>query len=224
MPVPAAAPALASALGAESDMRARAQMVLALVACGGPAAADLAAELQSDPEPLVRLAALDALCSLADRAAGALETASRDPSPAVRRRAAAIASAQGSEEIRARFALDADGSVRAATSIRELPAPAQKPASSPPVPDEVAGRSRAPAVRVVPDPATEPGRDLVRDAVLAVQTAIFGMTESELGEALSLPESEVPALVASLVSSGRLARRGKRLVAASPGAAAQGGP
>ena len=222
MPVPAAAPALASALGAENDMRARAQMALALVACGGSAATDLVAELQSDPEPLVRLAALDALCSLADRAAGALETASRDPSPAVRRRAAAIASAQGSEDIRARFAMDSDGSVRAATSIRELPAPAQKPAAAPPVPDQVAARSRAPAVRAVP--AAAPARDLVRDAVLAVQTAIFGMTENELGEALSLPESEVPALVASLVSSGRLARRGKRLVAAGPGAAAQGGP
>jgi len=224
MPVPAAAPALASALGAESDMRARAQMALAVVACGGPAAADLVAELQSDPEPLVRLAALDALCSLPDRAAGALETATRDPSPAVRRRAAAIASAQGSEEILSRFAMDADGSVRAATSVRELPAPAQKPAPVPPVLDDLAARSRAPAVRAVPAPAAAPARDLVRDAVLAVQTAIFGMTESELGEALALPASEVPALVASLVSSGRLARRGKRLVAAGPGAAAQGGP
>jgi len=50
------------------------------------------------------------------------------------------------------------------------------------------------------------------------------MTENELAEALSLPDSEVPALVASMVSSGRLARRGKRLVATGPGAAAQGGP
>jgi hypothetical protein len=80
-------------------------------------------------------------------------------------------------------------------------------------------------VRAVPAPPELPDRDLSRDAVVAVQTAIFGMTEAELSEALSLPVSEVPALVASLVSAGRLARRGKRLVAASgPGAAAQGGP
>jgi hypothetical protein len=222
MPVPAAAPALASALGGEPDPRARAQMVIALVACGGPAAADLVVELQSDPEPLVRLSALDALCSLADRAAEALQVAGRDDSPAVRRRAAAIASSLGLEEMRARFAMDAEGSVRAASTLRELPAPAQKPA---PVPEPVPARGRSATVRAVPTPPELPDRDLSRDAVVAVQTAIFGMTEAELSEALSLPVSEVPALVASLVSAGRLARRGKRLVAASgPGAAAQGGP
>src|SRR5207244_392010 len=167
MPVPAAAPALASALGVELDARARGQMAVALVACGGPAAADRVAGLQSDPEPLVRLSARDALCSLCDRATGALETASRDPSPAVRRRAAAIASALGSEEIRARFAMDADGSVRAATSIRELPAPAQKPAPAAPAPDDVPARSRASAMRAVSVPDEVPVRDLVRDAVLA---------------------------------------------------------
>ena len=221
MPVPAAAPALASALGGEPDPRARAQMAIALVACGGPAAADLVAGLQSDPEPLVRLSALDALCSLADRAVEALQVAGRDDSPAVRRRAAAIASSLGLEEMRARFAMDAEGSVRAASTLRELPAPAQEPAPVEPVP----ARGRSAAVRAVPAPPELPDRDLSRDAVVAVQTAIFGMTEAELSEALSLPVSEVPALVASLVSAGRLARRGKRLVAASgPGAAAQGGP
>ena len=220
MPVPAAAPALASALGGETDPRARAQMAVALVACGGPAAADLVAGLQSDPEPLVRLSALDALCSLADRAADALRLAARDDSPAIRRRAAAIASSLDLEEIRARFALDAEGSVRAASVLRELPAP-----ESAPIAEAVAGRARSAAVRAVPAPSELADRDLGRDAVLAVQTALFGMTEAELAEALSLPGSEVPALVASLVSAGRLARRGKRLVAAaSPGAAAQGGP
>jgi len=216
MPVPAAAPALASALGGETDPRARAQMAVALVACGGPAAADLVAGLQSDPEPLVRLSALDALCSLADRAADALQVAARDDSPAVRRRAAAIASSLGLEEIRARFAMDAEGSVRAASALRELPAPAPAP---------IAEIVPARAVRAVPGPSELADRDLGRDAVLAVQTAIFGMTEAELAEALSVPHSEVPALVASLVSAGRLARRGKRLVAAAgQGAAAQGGP
>jgi hypothetical protein len=195
-------------------------MAVALVACGGAAAADLVAGLQSDPEPLVRLSALDALCSLADRTADALQVAGSDDSPAVRRRAAAIASSLGLEEIRARLAMDAEGSVRAASVLRELPAP--KPA---PVAESLPARGHSPAVRAVPSPPALPGPDLDRNAVLAVQTAIFGMTEAELAEALSLPVSEVPALVASLVSAGRLARRGKRLVAAAgPGAAAQGGP
>ena len=220
MPVPAAAPALASALGGETDPRARAQMAVALVACGGPAAADLVAGLQSDPEPLVRLSALDALCSLGERATDALQVAGRDDSPAVRRRAAAIASSLGLEEIRARFAMDAEGSVRAASVLREAPAP--KPA---PVAEAVPARGRSVAVRAIPAAPELPDRDAGRDAVLAVQTAIFGMTEDELAEALSLPVSEVSALVASLVSAGRLARRGKRLVAAAgPGAVAQGGP
>src|SRR6266851_1939531 len=144
MPVPAAAPALASALGAETDPRARAQMAVALVACGGPAAADVVAGLQSDPEPLVRLSALDALCSLADRAADALRVAARDDSPAVRRRAAAIASSLGLEEIRAGFAMDAEGSVRAASTLRELPAPPPMPA---PVVETVPARARSAAVR-----------------------------------------------------------------------------
>lgn len=215
MPVPSAAPALASALGAETDPRTRGQIALALVACGGPAAADLVAGLQSDPEPLVRLAALDALCSLADRAADALCAAERDDSSAVRRRAAAIAGALGLEEIRTRFAMDADGSVRAASAVRELPEPPQP--AAPRAPDVLARNGAAP-VRPIPAAAAQ-ARDLAGDAVLAVQTAIFGLTEAELAEALSLPAPEMPALVASLVSAGRLSRRGKRLVAA-----AQGGP
>jgi len=215
MPVPSVAPALASALGAESDPRTRGQIALALVACGGPAAADLVSGLQSDPEPLVRLAALDALCSIAERAADALRAAERDDSPALRRRAAAIAAALGLTEIRGRLAMDAEPSVRAATAVRELPPPPE-PAPASPAP-EVPARNRAAPVRAVP-PSGGP-RDLAGDAVLAVQTAIFGLTEAELAEALSLPAPEMPALVASLVSAGRLARRGKRLVAA-----AQGGP
>src|SRR5712691_2860155 len=144
MPVPAAAPGLASALGGETDPRARAQMAVALVACGGPAAADLVAGLQSDPEPLVRLSALDALCSLADRAADALRLAARDDSPAIRRRAAATASSLDLEEIRARFATDAERSVRAASALRELPAPAPAP---------IAEIVPARAVRAVPAPS-----------------------------------------------------------------------
>ena len=69
------------------------------------------------------------------------------------------------------------------------------------------------------------GRDLAREAVLAIQTAIFGLTDSELAAALSVPEAVAGPLVARLVSSGRLTRRGKRLVVAqTSGVAAQGGP
>jgi len=219
IPVPAAAPALASALGIESDARARGQIALALVACGGPAAADLVAELQSDAEPLVRLAVLDALCSLPDRACSALESAARDGSPSIRRRAAAIASALGLEDIRSRFAMDAEGSVRTAASVHERPAGAERPA-----PRVDAVSARTPAVRALPTPPDPARGDLASDAVLAVQTAIFGLTENELAQALSLPYAEIATLVTSLVASGRLTRRGKRLVAAGPGAAAQGGP
>jgi len=213
MPVPAAAPALASALGIESEPRVRAQLALALVACGGSGAADLVVRLQSDAEPLVRLSALDALCSLPDRAAAALDAAVRDGSPAVRRRAAAIASTLGIEEILARLTMDSEATVRAATALRELPAPAPAPVEKP----------RAAALRPVETPP--PPRDVAREAVLAVQTAIFGLTEAELSAALSLSETETSSVVAELVGAGRLARRGKRLVAAAgPGAAAQGGP
>jgi hypothetical protein len=218
MPVPAAAPALASALGTEPEPRVRAQIALALVACGGGGAADLVVRLQSAPEPLVRLSALDALCSLSDRAAAALETAARDESPAVRRRAAAIAATLGLEDIRARLTVDAEATVRAATTLPEPPAPPAAPAAAVP-----AEKARATALRAVaPVPAA---RDVDREAVLAVQTAIFGLTESELSAALSLSEAETSALVAALVGTGRLARRGKRLVAAAgAGDAAQGGP
>lgn len=212
VPAPAAAPSLAAALGVESDPRARGQIAVALVACGGPMAADLVVALQSDAEPLVRLAALEALCSIPDRAIAALETAFRDAAPAVRRRAAALSSSLGLEEMRGKFAMDADASVRAAAAPREEPAPVEVPA-------------RAAPVRAVPAPPRPAARNLAQDAVLAVQTAIFGLTEAELAEALSLPAAETGALVATLVSDGRLARRGKRLVAAAaPGAAAQGGP
>ena len=224
MPVAAAAPALASALGGETDPRARGQIALALVACGGGAGADLVAGLQSDPEPLVRLSALDALCSLADRAPDALRAAARDDSVAVRRRAAAIAASLSREEIRARFAMDAEGSVRAASAVRELPEP-PKPPPTAPAAEAAPGGGRAAPVRAVPAPSDRSARDLASDALLAVQTAIFGLTETELAESLSLPASAISPLVASLVSAGRLTRRGKRLVAAAgPGAAAQGGP
>ena len=200
VPAPAAAPALASALGTEKDARARAQIARALIACGGPGAADLVSALQHDPEPLVRLAALDALCGLPDRMEAALETAVQDPVPAVRRRAAALAAACGAVGIGDRLALDPDRSVRAAASPREPEAPDPRPS-----------------------PTAAPARDLARDALHAVQAAIFGLTEAELAGSLEVPEAEASALAARLVSAGRLARRGKRLVAAGPAAAAQGG-
>jgi hypothetical protein len=227
VPVTAAAPALASAIRIESEPRARGQMAAALVACGGAAAADLVAEMLADPAPLVRLAALDALCSIPDRAVAALETAAGDPSAAVRRRAAALSTTLAAAEVRARLAMDPDESVRAATTSREAAA----------APNPVApSRDAEPAKLRMTSPAPVPmrpalaesesgGRDLAREAVLAIQTAIFGLTDSELAAALSVPEAVAGPLVARLVSSGRLTRRGKRLVATQiSGVAAQGGP
>ena len=72
MPLAAAAPVLASALGAEKDHKARAQLARALAACGGEGAAGMVAGLQSTEEaPLVRLAALEALCALPSHARAA---------------------------------------------------------------------------------------------------------------------------------------------------------
>ena len=227
VPVPAAAPALASAIRVESEPRVRGQLAAALVACGGAAAADLVAEMLADPEPLVRLAVLDALCSIPDRAGAALEAAAGDPSTAVRRRAAALSTTMGAADLRARLAMDPDESVRAATAAREPAAAANLATPT---------REAEPAKLRMTSPAPVPmrpalaesdlgGRDLAREAVLAIQTAIFGLTDSELAAALSVPEAVAGPLVARLVSSGRLTRRGKRLVAAQvSGVAAQGGP
>jgi HEAT repeat protein len=199
VPAAAAAPALASAAGTEPEPRVRAQIARALAACGGPGAADVVAQLQADPEPLVRLAALDALCTVEDRAPDALETAAQDAVPAVRRRAAALAAAAGADEVRSRLAADADASVRAAATPRE-------------------------PVRASAEAAVPPARDLGREALLAVQAAIFGLTEPDLARALAVPEDDAAALAVRLVAAGQLTRRGRRLVAASaPGAAAQGG-
>ena len=227
VPVAAAAPALASAIRVETEPRARGQMAAALVACGGDAAADLVTEMLADPEPLVRLAVLDALCSIPDRAVPALEAAAGDSSSAVRRRVAALATAMGAAEVRARLAIDPDESVRAATAARET---AAAPNATAPGREAEPTKLRmtspaAVAIRPVLAESEIGGRDLAREAVLAIQTAIFGLTDSELAAALSVPEAVAGPLVARLVSSGRLARRGKRLVAAqSSGVAAQGGP
>jgi HEAT repeat protein len=199
VPHPSAAPTLAAALGSESEARVRAQMVRALAACGGAGAADLVAQLQTDAEVLVRLAALDALCGLPDRAQQALEVAANDSSPALRRHAAALAVATGAGELAGRLACDPDASVRAAT----VPGPAAVEAP------------RAAVESALPD--------IARDVVHAVQAAIFGLTEPELARVLAMPEPEASAIAARLVSAGSLARRGKRLVAAAPLAAAEGG-
>jgi hypothetical protein len=142
----------------------------------------------------------------------------------VRRRAAALSATVGLAEIRARLAIDPDESVRLACVPREV-----APAAAMPPRDVEAPRVRmtSPAAAPVhPFPGqTDSGtRDLAREAVLAIQTAIFGLTDTELAAALSVPEAVAGPLVARLISSGRLSRRGKRLVAAeAAGAAAQGG-
>ena len=98
VPLPSAAPSIAAALGSEKEPKARAQLAKALIACGGEGAAELVARLQNAEEeaPLVRLAALEALATTS-HAAAAIERASQDPAPAVRRRAAALANPEAAE-------------------------------------------------------------------------------------------------------------------------------
>ena len=192
VPLPAAAPLLATALGNEHEPRARAQLCRALVACGGEGAAEIVAQLQHEPEPpLVRLAALEALATLPAAARAAVERAAGDPSAALRRRAAALAAAEGFEDLLHRLLSDPEASVRhAAESARREPAPEPPPAQ----------------LKAVPRPEDE--------ALLAIQSALFGLTEAELAERLSLPEPETARLAQQLVAQGRLGRRGKRLVLA----------
>lgn len=158
-PLPAAAPAVASALSAETAPKARAQLVKALAACGGETAAEIVARLQEAEEPaLVRLAALDALCAMPQRARGAIEAAARDPAPAVRRRAAALAVAEGLDDLAARFAADEDGSVRGALAAARSEAP---PAVAAPK-----AEAEAPVVAVeTPAPVPARPRDPVRAAL-----------------------------------------------------------
>ncbi|MFL5366319.1 MAG: HEAT repeat domain-containing protein [Myxococcales bacterium] len=207
VPAPAAAPELAAALSRETDARVRGALALALVACGGEAAADLVVQLQGPPEPaLVRLAALDALCAAGpERARLALEVAARDESPAVRRRAAMLAmTAEGAGDVGAALLRDADFSVRAAARPRTpqaTPAPlaAEAPAAAPPA-DE--------------------GTRLAAEAVAAVRAAIFGLSEEELARHLEMPPPDAAELAARLVGEGLVSRRGRRLVATG---AAEGG-
>ena len=198
VPIAAAAPALAAALAREDDAAAKAALAAALVGCGGDGAAEMVARLQSEPEhALVRLAALDALCSAGpDRRHAALQRAACDPAAAVRRRAAALAVENAEAGVLAVLLHDADRSVRAAASTRE---------------PDAAQLARAPA------------REPASEAITAVQAAIFGLTEPELAGQLAIALDEANHLAARLVASGRLARRGKRLVLAAPLAAAEGG-
>jgi len=199
VPLASAAPALAGALGSESDPKARAQLAKALAACGGEGAADLIAQLQSQEEPpLVRLAALEALASVPARARAALEEAANDPAPAVRRRAAALAAAEGMQDLLARFATDAEASVRASVD---------------------AARREAPAPAAPVEPAAPPKPDPAHAMLQAVQAALFGLTESELAEHMGLSEPQATALAQELIAAGRLGRRGKRLVLAAAGGA-----
>jgi hypothetical protein len=140
-PLPAAAPAVAAALSAETAPKARAELAKALAACGGDTAAEIVAGLQGEGEPaLVRLAALDALCALPQRARAAIEVAARDNTAAVRRRAAALAVLERLDDLAARFAADEDASVRsalaAARSEAPLPVAAAKLAPAAPVQQE----------------------------------------------------------------------------------------
>ena len=159
-PLPAAAPALAQALGSEADAKTRAQLARALAACGGEGAAEIVAQLQSGTEPpLVRMAALDALSAISARARDALENAVADPAPALRRRAAAIAAADGFADLLARLAADPDASVRAAaqTAQREPAAAARQ--------DAAPARRIDPEVNTLREVAVAAPRDPVRAAL-----------------------------------------------------------
>jgi hypothetical protein len=158
-PLLAAAPSLAAALSQESEPKARAQLARALAACGGEGAADIVAQLQGDPEPaLVRLAALEALCSIPARAAAALRNAAGDAAPAVRRRAAALAVSEGLEDLVAQLAADEESSVRAAVAAARSEAAAPAPARAPVAPPDAPSASP-------PAPASARPRDPVRAAL-----------------------------------------------------------
>jgi hypothetical protein len=151
-PIAAAAPAIASALAAEADAKTRAHLAKALVACGGDGAAEMVAQLQAASEPaLVRLAALDALAAIPARARVALENAASDATPAVRRRAAALAVALGVEDLAGRLAADEDATVRgaAAAARAEAPPPAPEPAPQGPTPAQPRDPVRAALRRLV---------------------------------------------------------------------------
>ena len=185
----------------------RAALALALVACGGEGAADLVVQLQGPSEPaLVRLAALDALCAAGPgRARLALETAAKDVSPAVRRRAAMLAlTAEGAGDVAAGLLRDADFSVRAAARPRAPEATLASVPTEPPA---------------APEPLDD-GSHLLGQAVAAVRAAIFGLSDEELARHLEIPGPAAADLAARLVGEGLVARRGKRLVAAG---AAEGG-
>jgi len=156
-PLASAAPALAAALSEERDAKARAQLARALAACGGDGAAEIVAQLQGENEPpLVRMAALEALCETAGRRRTALEVAARDPAAAVRRRAAALAVGEGLDELISQLAADSDGSVRAAVAAARteaaapVPAPAQLAAEAPP---NAGAATPAPGAPAAPRPA-----------------------------------------------------------------------
>ena len=79
----------------------------------------------------MRLAALDALAAIPARARVALENAASDATPAVRRRAAALAVALGVEDLAGRLAADEDATVRGAAAAARTEAPSPPPEQAP---------------------------------------------------------------------------------------------
>jgi hypothetical protein len=214
VPSGSAAPALAQAIGTETDAHAKAALVRALVVCGGEGSAQIASGLLVPAESaLVRLAAVEALAPLGgDRARAALEAGARDPAPAVRRRTVALLLGSGEHgDLLASLSTDRDASVRAACRA------AAGDAAPPMVHEPQAVRSAPAAVPqaalLVPHAAPVVPRDLAAEAQSACRAAIFGLTEAELASALSLETSAAGELVERLVTAGRLGRRGKRVVA-----------
>jgi hypothetical protein len=217
LPVAAAAPALATALGTESDPKARAAIARALVACGGETAADMVSRLIAPTEPaLVRLAALESLALLGgERGAAALEAAALDPAPALRRRSAALARELGGHaKTLSLLTADADASVRGAArgELRKGQSAQVAASTMRTAPGGAPVWSAAPASGENPD-TNAAHRDLHADALHAVRTAIFGLTEVELAAAVRLSADDGVKLAAQLVATGFLIRRGRRLIA-----------
>jgi hypothetical protein len=149
---------------------------------------------------------------------------------AVRRRTASLALTLGAApDLLARLCADPDSSVRAAAgagdALPEAPlaeeegarsAVAPAPAPAPPPGGPQSGGafgasigSSAPALTLAPTPLDS----LNASALHAVRTAIFGLSETELAEAIGLAPEDTVRLAGELVTAGLLARRGRRLVA-----------
>lgn len=118
---PAAAPALATALHAETEPTVQVALLGALATFANAAAVPVVQPLLASPAPDVRIAALKALLALdPGQAAPHLAAATKDPEKAVRRRASLLAlglEGPGALELGANAIRDVDADVRALAAL-----------------------------------------------------------------------------------------------------------